>query len=187
MPESSPARPGARERVLQRELLRGEDAFAPEVTPLPWLGRVGFAVAVGTLAAVVIGLVRSAPPSSSVVFPLWCVLYASGLAASWWLMRPRATVKGSYGLGAGVLLGQGLVYLAFWLPLAVFGSAEVSLGFLTDVQLLGAWRIVAVLAMIGALIVGPVFGCLVPFATRRGGWMCLTQWFGFLAPWALGA
>ncbi|MDF1702588.1 MAG: hypothetical protein P1V36_15670 [Planctomycetota bacterium] len=163
------------------EVVRKSWVERDELPPLHAASWVGLAMAVVTLALVLFtlfgrGLLADAG-GETIFFQGWCVLYAAGLAWGWWRMRPRADVLGSFVLSISGLLFQGVSYLLLWGGLAgVFGDhggrdGDGSSG-------LSALALGVLLAFAGLFVVGPVFGCIALFATRRGGWMFAAQLLG---------
>lgn len=160
---------------------------APDSSGLPALSRmgwVGFVVALLTLAAVVISIVGWAGLDGFRVgdlpWTLWVLLYAGGLAWSWWRMRPLPETRDSYALAAGGLLFQGISYLFYWVGAAASrwdATASVGLPFEDALDLMG---LSIILALVNVLFVGPIFGLLILFAATRAGWMALTQLFGLV-------
>ena len=152
------------------------------VPALSRMGWVGFVVALLTLAAVVMSIVGWAGLDGFRVedtpWTVWTLLYAGGLAWSWWRMRPRPETRDSFALAAGGLLFQGMCYLFYWAGAAASrwdATASVRLPFEDAIDLMG---LSIILALVNVLFVGPIFGLLILLVTTRGGWMALTQLFG---------
>ena len=163
------------------EVVRKSWAGRDELPPLHAASWVGLAMAVITLALVLFtffgrGLLGDLN-GETIFFQGWCVLYAAGLAWGWWRMRPRADVLGSFVLSTSGLLFQGFSYLLLWGGLAgVLGEDASRAG--DGSSDLSALALGVTLAFAGLFVVGPVFGCIALFATRRGVWMFAAQLFG---------
>ena len=153
-----------------------------EELPLSVLGRVGFVVSLLTmlcLVAAFLGLAtKTGWPSGGMGFPLWCVIYGTGLVWSWWTMRPTASTGASHALVCGGLLLQAFTYLAMWAAMAVSAwdaAHGTMLPFIEQMDLLG---LVVLLALFCVLCIGPLLGVMAPLSARRGLWMTGTQLFG---------
>lgn len=154
--------------------------FDPPPLPLPAGGRVGFVAALLTFIAVLVefpGFGRSVPPDADDwVFAVWTVLYAGGLAFSWWAMRPRREMPRAYTFITIPLLMQGFAYLAFWA--AIIGADVAPFDRMGNQ---GVQAVVVLVSFFCVAMVGPFLGLGAALFARRGSSMLITQVVGTVA------